>query len=479
MPSDLRNQAATQADRWRDRLEAAQTTLAEAQAELSRRGDPTEPVEDWRTAFGAEQYLDAATRELTVRQEREAATRARAETATPEELDAIEADLREDLITIEAALVMVREAQERLDRARRARTRAASAVTAALDRVAAASAWQTEADKRQTLHDTWRAALGAEPLDAIVDDAAAELDTDGLAHPARDRLRELLPATLFDRAEERHGEARRRLADAAAAAASAAAVLDDVGTGRAAVDGAVGAARRRLTRAELAVGTYVRRAATRLSSAQARLASISELPDLTPRQAEALDDASSDNDDAKDAAASEAALAEALGTLWEREQEVDDAVLAAIAEDPDRDPATVDAVQDAIAARDDTAVQDPLAAARSDYDAATEHALSVWEVEVPPPLWRAARAFFDAVGDLTDLADQAARDDLGTELDAAAEALADALDEQSLADRAADDVAALARARDDELATLRATARARVGDYVRGAGPGGRTTEEV
>jgi hypothetical protein len=479
MPRNLSDQATTQADHFRDRLASARTALGAAQEDLDRRGDP-DSVEPgaWHQELGAEQYLKVAVGHLEQCRATEEATRSQAQGATPEQLEALRPMLSDALMASADALVLVRHAIERLQQARSTKTSASALVARATDRLAAASAWETEAKATQAAHDGLRSSLAAPPVSTVTADASAML-AGSVVSDARDRLQELLPATLFDRAAARANEARRREARAAEVFNHADEVNNSVLSSRAGTAGGSRAARLRMERAEAEVATYVRRAAGALDRATDLLTPIASLADLDPVVAGALDENDADNDAAKDAAGLEQALADALATLDDRQADVDAAVLAALAEDPDRDPHTEGGVQAAVAARDDASVQNPLAQARADYDEAARTALSRWEAEVPPWLWAAARDYFDAVGMLQQLADGTSRQAMLDAWDESVDALADALDTEAVATRSAALVAAEVGTRSDAADALAATADARFFDYVRGGGPGGRTPWEV
>ena len=269
--------------------------------------------------------------------------------------------------------------------------------------------------------DALRTALAEPPLDTVVADAAAVDRT-----PAQDRLAALLPDELRDRALARAREAGA-VGDAAADAAEAG------GASRTAVratayplDAAVDAAEQAFLLALAALRRYAGTAPAGIAAARAGLAGAAASPDLSTAQEQALDPAG--RADAVAAATAESALAAAVATLGAAERDVDDAVVAALLADPDADPMLEAAVVTAVQHRDSAAVQDPLTAARSDYDDTARAALDEWEVEVPDVLWRAAAGLAAATAALDRLADQAARDALAGDVDTTGDALADAQD---------------------------------------------------
>lgn len=487
MPRNLKNQADAQVTAFKAVVERAQAELAAAQDELTRRHPNPGGVAaaDRRDEFGAEQYHAEATARRQALIAEEATIRGRSADATPEELDAVEDDLRENLAAQTRAAVELRDAEERREAAHRALARAGAYHAAATAILRSAEQWAGEADGRQKQHKDWRDSLGDPPLDAVVADATAALNGPD-RNAARNRLTALLPASLWNRSGERHAEALAVVAAVAEAAGEEAAVLDDLWTDDAPVAGAVRAARRRLDTAEAALGAYVRSAPERLTAAVRALEGIRGVPgtpgvpDLTPEQADALDEADADNADAVAAVGFEAELATRLAAFQSEDRTVTLEILRALAADPDRNPAGVQDVIDAVGVRDDPAtILTPLNDARGDYDWAAREALDEWEVEVPARLWAATREYHDAVATLTELADNATRTELVDALDDAVDALAGAMDDHAKRQRALLEVERRVNARTDEADVLARTSTDRVLAYVRGDGPGGRTPAEL
>lgn len=475
MAENLADRARARLTALRDRWDEVAAGLAAARAELDRRHpDPASVAPaDWATELGATQHVATARAALAaVRADQDRIRAALAAVANPADTATFEHELRASLVTDAGLRVRLREGVERSAAASAAlaewsalSARAAAAAGAAEAEVAAATRWQGDAD-------ALRAALADPPLAAVVAAAAA---ADRAA--ARDRLAELLPDELRDRALTRAGEA--------GAVGAAAADLAEAGeTSRTAarataypLDAAAAAAERSFLLALAALRRYAGTAPAEIAGASAGLAGVAALPDLSAAQQQALDPGG--RADGVAAAAAEAALATAVAALGAAERDVDDAVAAALLADPDADPLQEAAVVTAVQHRDSAAIQDPLTTARGDYDDAARAALDEWEVEVPDPLWRAAVDFAAATAALDRLADQAARDALVSDVDDAGDTLADAQDERARQVRAELAVGAALAPRAGAAAAAAAAATDRTGQYVRGDGPGGRVPAQL
>jgi hypothetical protein len=332
------------------------------------------------------------------------------------------------------------------------------------------------AAERQATGEALRAALSDAPLDTLVA-AATALRAGAEFSDADDRLDDLVPAELRARAEARAVEAEALAVDVAVHWAAGQVVRDGSRATEAPLAAGVEAAERTFVLAEAELRRYVHGTAAELEAAQAALAAVAGLADLSAAQEAALDPAS--RADAIAAATAEAALASAVAAVIDAQRALDDAILAAVLTDPDADPnadAAVDAARDAL---EDPSLQDPLTDARAAYDDTARAALDGWEVEVPPELWRGLADFAHAAHTLDRLADQTQRDALVTALDTAQDALAAALDARDAQLRRELAVAVETAARTGALDAASARPADRFTQYLRGDGPGGRTPGQL
>jgi hypothetical protein len=340
-----------------------------------------------------------------------------------------------------------------------------AAVEAAEADLKTAARWQSEAD-------ALRDAMVTPPLDTVVADAAA-VDPGA----AENRLAALLPDELRTRALARAGEAEDLATEAVDLALAGEAARTAARAQGFPFDAATAAAEQAFVRALAALRRYAGTAAADLAAATAALDRVAVLPDLSAVQQAALD--AGERPEGVAAAAAEQALATAVAALTAAQRAVDDAILAALVTDPDADPLQDGDVQAAIDVRDGAAIQDPLTTARDDYDQAARAALDDWEVEVPGALWRATADVATATRTLTRLADQATRDSLLADLDAAGDALADAREDSAAQVRREIAVGVGLVAREAAVAAAGAVTADRTGQYVRGDGPGGRTPAQL
>ncbi|SDS77847.1 hypothetical protein [Actinopolymorpha singaporensis] len=470
------------ADRARARLAALTVRrdaigdgLAAARAEVDRRHpDPASvPPENWATELGATQHVAIARAALaSIRADQDRIRAALAEVDNPADTATFEAQLRDALIADAELRVRLREATERAGLANSTVAEWSALVGRAATAVGVAESEVAEAARRQADADALRTALGQPPLDTVVGDAAA---VDRAA--AADRLAELLPDELRDRALARAAEAEAVGAAAADAEAAADASRSALQATAHPLAAASDEAERAFLRALADLRRYAATASAELATARAALAGVAALPDLSTAQQEALDPAN--RTEAVAAAAAEGALAAAVAALSAAQRAVDDATVAALLADPDADPLQDAGVKGALQTRDGPAIQGPLATARENYDDDARTALDEWEVEVPDRLWRAAVAFAASTSALDRLADQAARDALVSDLDSTGDALANAQDARAEQVRRDLAVGAALAPRAGAVAALRATQSDRAGQYVRGDGPGGRTTAQL
>ncbi len=480
MAANLEDRAKAELATCQQRLTEAQQALAAAHDELDRRvADPAAvPPVQRRSQLGAAQHLAQATLDDVETRSDEADLRAKlAGIATPDAADPIVVDLRRNLIAQAGARVELRAATERAGIAKAEVGRTAIALGSADAACRAASSASTTAAARQQRLTELKTALAATPLSAVPADAAA-LRAGPVHTAATDRVADLLPALLLSRSAERRAEATQPFTEAQARVthADAKTAAQEIGSGG--PEAALAVAAATLDGAEASARAYAGTAADRLAHASALLSSLATLPDLDPATSASIDQAAPQRADAVAAAGKEKDLADAYAVWAALDRAVDDARLDALADDPDRDPAGVQAVIDAIAARDDPGVQDPLEDARTAYDAAAQGALDDWEAEVPPWLWAAVQDLHDETSTLDDLSDAAAAAALVTDLDAAIDAYAAAADTAAKRRRALAAVSQEATRRSAVAGVLAGTSGLRTAQYVRGDARGGRHDRE-
>jgi hypothetical protein len=478
MAQDLK----TRAERQLALNEAAATettvALTAARTEQDRRiADPSAIApEQWATELGARQHVELARAAVAAELATQAEIRLKlSRVSSPADTATHQALLRTSLTALARLRVLLRQGRER-ELSATGRIRALNTlVDTATARVSLSRSGVAQAAADQATAQAARQALTEPPLDTIAADASA-LRAGATFTSARDRLAEVLPDALRERAHQRYAESAKLADDA----------IEYHGTARTAEErvaaelnpaAAVGAAEQSFRSALAALSGYVAAAAAELAATRSALETVAAYPDLSPEQIKALDPA--EREDAVDAAAAEQTLADAVAEVAILQQAVDDAVLSARLDDPDSDPETNEDVITAKEALDDQATQDALAAARTAYDQDARDALDAWEVEVPPELWHALTVFEDAAVTLDRLASTPARDALVNALDTAQDAYADALDEVDV------------QLRRLQVARLESTTRAarahaltelsadRAGQYARGDGPAGRAADQL
>ena len=479
MATNLHDRAQTQLGRFTALTSAVQTRLADVREELYHKAEKPELHEPptWQTTFGGAQHLEVARARLTKNRADQLAVRAGlAAVETPAEAGP-QGDVLRDLMIDEATYqVEVRAAEERatiagslIESLGALAAKCSAASAAAEERLV----WGTE---HQELGQRLRDALTAPPLISLVADANALAA--GVAFTAADtRLGALLPAELRTRATSRLAEARSVIAARDALVATADDAVDDLTANARPVDATVAAATADLLSAERTLDAYIGRAAGQLAAAETSLQRIAAHPALTPAQSDALD--ADGRAEAVAAADAEANLAAAFDAVAAAQRDVDDAILAAIADDPDRDPETDAEVIAARATLNGAALQDPLTDARAAYDVAARRALDEWEVEVPSSLWDALSDFLYTDQTVNELRGQQDRDELVTNLDAATDAFAAARDAADVAERTALQLAWRQAERRAVAVAVEQTTQSRLIQYVRGYGASGRTTVEI
>ena len=479
MPTNLQDRAKAQLDRFTALTDAVRTRLADVREELNRKAEKPELHEPpaWQTTFGGAQHLEVARARLAKNRADQLAVRAGlAAVETPAEAGP-QGDVLRDLMIDEATYqVEVRAAEERvaiagslIESLGALAAKCSAAAGAANERLA----WGTE---HQALGKRLRDALTVPPLISLVADSST-LAGGAEFTAANNRLDALLPAELRTRATTRLAEARSVIAARDALVATADDAVDDLTADARPVDATVAAATADLLSAERTLDAYIGRAAGQLAAAEASLQRIAAHPALMPAQSDALD--ADGRADAVAAVDLEAKLALAFDAVAAAQRVVDDAILAAIAEDPDRDPATDAEVIAAQATLNGAELQDDLTDAQDDYDAAARQALDEWEVEVPSSLWDALADFLDTDQTLKVLRNQQDRDQLVTNLDGATDAFAAARDAADVAERTALQLAWRQAERRAVAVAVEQTTQSRVIQYVRGYGASGRTTVEI
>ncbi|MGH3774181.1 MAG: hypothetical protein ACRDRR_00360 [Pseudonocardiaceae bacterium] len=481
MAADLEERAQARLELLRTWSDRAGTDLGVARLELDRRHPDPSSVDpdDWAdpALVGATQHVATARAALSALRTEQDRIRAQLAAVTnPADTATYEAELRASLITDAGHRVRLRLGEERVAAAEAGIARLSDLVEVARAAVAAGEAELKAAARRQTDGAALRAKLAEAPLDTLVADATA-LRTSTTLLAAEDRLEALLLDPLRSRALARAGEA----ADGAAAAAEHRGA-GQLGADRARefaapLDVAVASAERDFVQAESELRRYVYTARADLAAAETVLTAIAGLPDLTAAQQAALNP--DNRAGAVAAAAAEGALAVAVAALAEKERKRQDAIIDALLADPDADPEQNLAVIAATKERDAADIQDPLTAARGDYDDAARAALDDWEVEVPLQLWGAVVDFAAVSRTLERLADQEARDDLVGTLDAAQDALAKDLDARDVQVRRELAVAITLVPRAGAAAAASTATADRTSQYVRGDGPGGRTPGQL
>lgn len=479
MPTDLHARAAHQRTLITDAAGVVTARLATARGELQlRHPDPASVSrDDWVTALGASQHQQLTRAALaSVRTEQGLVREKIAGIANPADAETFEDELRELMIDEASLRRELRVADERV-----------SAATAAIERLADL-ARQAEGEGRQAEDRTaWgleHAELGSRlrdvltdpPLDTIVVDADAVLNGPELT-AADDRLDQLLPSELRARAEARSDEALAVVTSTQERLATLRDEADAVAVGTDPLTAAVAAAERALLSAERGLSDYAAGAPGGLARAVAALERVADHPDLSTAQADAIGTAN--HAAGVTAIGHEEDLAAALTAADALQRDLDDAILEALIEDPDRDPETVQAVSDARDALEAPAIQTPLSDARDAYDGDSRRALDEWEVEVPPSLWAALDEFVEARRTLERLADAGSRDALVQALDDAEDALAEALDDRDLALRTRWAIQLDEAARVGAATAAAASATERRRHYLQGDGPAGRSPAQL
>ncbi|WP_250002262.1 hypothetical protein [Actinoplanes sp. M2I2] len=478
MAQDLKTRAERQLALNETAAGDAVDELIAARMELDRRvADPSAITpEQWATGVGARQHGELARAAVAAELAVQAGVRQKlAQVNSPADTATYQALLRASLIALARLRVLLRQGRER-EQIAAARVRVLNAlVDTATARVGASRAGVVQATADQAAVTAARDALTEPPLKTLVADATAAR-SGATFTAARDRLSEVLPDALRERAHQRYAESAKLADDALEHHGVALAGEDRLGAEVSPASAAVAAERDfRVALAELS--GYAAAAAAELAATTSMLQAVAAFPDLSPEQAKALDPA--DRADAVAAATAEQTLADAVAEVAILQQAVDDARLSARLDDPDSDPETNADVIAAQEALNDAAVQDALTTARAGYDQDARDALDAWEVEVPPELWDALTRFEAAAATLDRLASAPARDALTTGLDTAQDRWADALDEADVQLRrlvVARFEAAARGARAHALAELSAD---RTAQYARGDGPAGRTADQL
>lgn len=398
--------------------------------------------------------------------------------ANPADAPAHEAALRESLVEGAKLRVEVREAEERLDAA-------STTLTLLGDLIGAATAWRDAVDRRIVWASTravrvgaLRASLPATTSDGTpVHDAATTGRGGNTWSDADDRLGELLPAELRQRAEERRAEAVQYQDDVAEHLGNLVELEQAHVEVTTPMASKVNHRIADVDASESALAAHVSGSADRVAWALAALDTVTAHPDLSPTQLAALD--STDRADAITAAGAEKDLAAALAVVAEAERKVERERIAALADVPSATADSVDAWGDAEDELASAAVVDPLVGARTANTPALRDALDAWEVEVPDSVWEALATFGAATATLDQLKPTAYEAALVTALDDAEAEVSKAWDEVD-ATRSSARLLALDRAdRQAALESVASNAPLRELQFLRGDATGGRTRREL
>jgi len=290
-------------------------------------------------------------------------------------------------------------AQTLLAQAKASTARASAELTRAQQQLAAATANEARVKAEDAERLAWVAALSQPPLDTLKADATAAL-TAAPFTTALARVDTNVPAELRTRARERYVAQRARIT---AARAYATAAEDRATQEQADAEGASGDVAQKtldFNRAAAALRAYVATAKERLDRAIALAEGVLASPQLTTQQKARVTDtalttpgitaAGIEKD--RDLAAAAVAAKQAL---------YDDAVLAALVDDPDTDPTTAADVITAQTALT-TAVGD-LTTKQGLYTPAVRADLDKWEAALPDTMWKQLAAVEDARAILTEL----------------------------------------------------------------------------
>lgn len=374
----------------------------------------------------------------------------------PADATALAAALEEAIMDQRAKSVEVAAAEDDAAAAQRrvqaAQADLATASTAYALALTAESEAETEHDRRQG----WVAALAEEPLSDLAAQATATKADDAFTD-AEDRIEADIPEALRERAAERRTAARARVTALRTSLEEAENDLGDVLDDHAGDTGAAAEAAIAFRRASASLQDWVRTAEERYARALALLDLVTSTPEPTDEERARIEDETL-VEDGEEAIEKEAARDTAQAALEAAQRAYDDAVLDALAADPDTTPVVDD--------EDVTDAQDALATAEGEYTAAMRENLQRWEATVPDALWRALDAFLEAEELLDELA--AGPGTRAADLSTNESAYAAALDAEARALRAQAVVERAVRERSGLADAARRTAPARTLSALRG-----------
>jgi hypothetical protein len=312
----------------------------------------------------------------------------------PADATALAADLEQAIMDERAKSAEVGDAEDAAAAAQR-RVDAAQAELATVSATyALALTAETEAETEDERRQESVTALGETPL-ADLDAQATAAKADDAFTNAQTWAARAIPGALRARAAARRTAARTRIAALRTSLETAENKLGDVLGGHGGDAGAADQERIAFRRAETALYDWVRTAEERYARALALLDLVTATSPPSDDERARIDDATI-TADGEAAAEKEADRDTAQAALETAQRAYDDAVLAALAANPDTDPAVDDSdVTDAQAALDATAAA---------YTDAMHEALQRWEATVPDAVWRALDAFLEAEDLLDELA---------------------------------------------------------------------------
>lgn len=328
-----------------------------------------------------------------------------------------------------------------------------------------AEATLVEAQAADTLRSGWKAAATAAPLDTLIADATTALGEDPYT-AVNAKVTADIPAKLLEAATEGFTAEAARAARLQEAADDAETLLMDELEENGGAVGLVVRRRMELERAERALRAWTEAAASRFDRARGLLLGLAG-PDplLNPHEhggVEALDEQAG-----QDAADLRIELHSADTARLDAQLDLEEAILAARADDPTVDPATVQEVIDAQGELDDA--DQALGDARGAFDADAGD-FAAWTGEVPDAAWRNLIGWLEADAILQDLSGTASADvtQLVDDVETAEANLAAALDAAEQHTNTVAVLEAYVALRRDRVTRTAATRAARLLSAVRG-----------
>ncbi|WP_156776920.1 coiled-coil domain-containing protein [Nitrococcus mobilis] len=346
--------------------------------------------------------------------------RAMAQALMPSDVEALAEQLRKLIIGHRNKQRALLDAEQRVDEAQRAQSRAAAELSRTTSRLSQAETELAEAGRRLERFENWKNALASPPLSDLK--ANAESVRDGDFKEAKARVKEDIPAELYNRAVQRRDRQLERLTTLKELADDA---EDKLAEKREKDQGTAQRVARRWTRyrmAEADLGDYVQRSKERYDLAVALLGRINKSTDLTQAQRgriKALMGAG------KNAISAEIARDEALWAVETKEVELSKKtrelnrktrelrMSGAGPDDLDADEEVQALRADVQKLKDDlAALKTELTTKESEYSKLNEagesmrSALDAWEASVPDHIWANLDALNRAETLLEDLVDE-------------------------------------------------------------------------